>query len=82
LASLYAVFSVIKIALNKSGSSEPAEEITAFVAILERKKFRPPQAGKSIKCSLDFSFVTFLLIKQKKSKGHLQDIIAGLVYLS
>ena len=72
-ASFYAVFYEIKIALSlprlpvqrgkagKSGSSDPensGEEITAFVAIFERKKFRPARRDKSIKCSLDF-LVTF-----------------------
>jgi len=38
-----------KIALNKSGSSEPAEEITAFVAIFERKKFVPEFSGQKRK---------------------------------
>jgi len=45
-ASLYAVFFVIKIALSKSGSSEPVEEITAFVVIFERKKFSPHSGEK------------------------------------
>ena len=43
---------------GKSGSSEPTEAITAFVAIFERKKFRHALRDKSIKCSLDF-LVTF-----------------------